>query len=428
MPKVTKSRAKGKKNASSANLKLAETKARQNVDRNDDEEEDILAVPSLGKTAEQPEDSPTCATKTPVVTPLKIQHPRPPSPCEEQTFYVINMETHGYFKFETKDLALNYFETTRKINPEAATNLMVQDFPSDEALIAHIDALKMMSTKKPINNPMAAMVKTVALPPPVMLAPIPDSKPAAKRPKLGFSSGSDKSMTANELHMKRFEEALRNSSSKLDVFHKNLDGSNWDVWGFALKENNDYYWSWKPNVLEKAIVTEQVHRLFEKEETTMDEMLSSVRAALVRETPGGPNIASAFTLKNGKKMDRMILFGLLPSPTCEMSVKEIAATFCNQCKNPKIRLAYAIAMDSTMKADSIKKDVGENGQLWEKLASASNNIVYRQLGHLSEVFCDHTIEEIIRLTYGYSGGDSPSMWDRRVFKLAYGEARESKSG
>ena len=80
MPKGTKSRAKGKKNASSANLKLAEAKAPPNVDTNDDDDkdEDLLAVPSLGKIAEQPEDSPfmlmrdTCATIPPVVTPLKL--------------------------------------------------------------------------------------------------------------------------------------------------------------------------------------------------------------------------------------------------------------------------------------------------------------------------------------------------------------------
>lgn len=169
---------------------------------------------------------------------------------------------------------------------------------------------------------------------------------------------------------------------------------------------------------------EQEARLFEKEGTTMDEMLGYVHAATVRERPCGPNVVSSFTLKSGKKMDRMVLFGLIPSPSTEAGVKETLVKFVEQCKNPKIKFSYAMAMESTMKADNIKKDVQEGGPLWEKLISGCGNIFYRRLQCLSEVICDNTIEEIIRLCYGYGGGLSPSMWDGRVFNLAFGEGYE----
>jgi hypothetical protein len=274
-------------------------------------------------------------------------------------------------------------------------------------------------------NPLAVASARPAITPRV-LAPVEDRKPAAKKPTLSFSSAKETGPEMDE-SMKRYKEALRNSNTKMDVFHLELPGSNFDVWGFALKENDDYYWSWKPSVLEKAIMKEQEARLFEKEGMTMDEMLGYVRAAHIRQSPCGPNIVSSFTLKSGKKMDRMILFGLISSPASEADVKAELVKFVETCKNPKIKFSYAMSMENTMKAENIKKDVQEDGPLWEKLISGAGNIVYRRLRCLSEVMCDHSIEEIIRLCYGYSGGLSPSMWDRRVFKLAFGEEEGTKT-
>jgi hypothetical protein len=98
--------------------------------------------------------------------------------------------------------------------------------------------------------------------------------------------------------------------------------------------------------------------------------------------------------------------------------------FSEQFKNTKIQMAYRIALENTMKAPSIKQDVAENGKLWEKLACASNNIEYHKIDQLAQVLCDKTIKEIIQLTYGYGGGISPSMWDRKIFKLAFGEQND----
>jgi hypothetical protein len=372
---------------------------------------------------------------------LEVSQPSP------TLFYIINQETLAQYKFETKELAISFFEATRSMDSGLAAKLLVQDFPSEAAVITYINAMTVLRGDKlrlpnavplagqplPVApnaaiNPMAASKRNVSEDatvgrPESNLGNMSVVTTPAKRPKLGFST--DKNVVAMDATMKRYQDALRNSNSKLEVWHLVCDGANFDVWGLSLKENDDYYWSWKPSVLEKAIVSEQANRLFEKEDTTMDEMLSYVRAANIRETPGGPSIPSSFTLKNGKKMDRMMLFGLINSPCSEGDVKAHAVKFCNQCKNVKIQMAYRCAMENTMKADSIKKDCTEGGPLWEKLGSAANNIVYKRIANLAEILCDHTIEEIITLTYGYSGNESPSMWDRRVFKLAFGETKES---
>ena len=131
----------------------------------------------------------------------------------------------------------------------------------------------------------------------------------------------------------------------------------------------------------------------------MDERLYYVCAATMRSTPGGPNLPSSFTLKTGKQMEQMILFGLAQLPTTEESIRSTMMGFTNQCKNRKVQMAYQIAMENTMKADSIKKDVQQGGPLWEKLAAATNNIVYTKLQSLSQVLMDDKIMEIICLTY-----------------------------
>ena len=69
----------------------------------------------------------------------------------------------------------------------------------------------------------------------------------------------------------------------------------------VLKHYDDFYWAWKPNILEKAMITEGRIRLFEAEDTFLDNMLHNIRAAPIRETPRGPNVAAAYVYKQGKK-------------------------------------------------------------------------------------------------------------------------------
>ena len=401
-------------------------------------------------------------TETVVMAPPinAITPEKPAQQTDERVYYVIHKETLFRQKFETKEECLNFFETTKRFNPETANKLMVSHFSSDEAMTQYMDALMTLEGNKSVNkevnpglnsapvpnassfplsrlpliNPMAVKVapKRTAPTAPVIHMTFGTSSTqkngpsdsevggSTKKPKLGFASGST-NMSASDANMKKFEETLLGSAMKIESWHILLDGCPFDAWGFTLKLNNEHYWSWKPSVLEKAIEAEQSCPLFEKETTTMDTMLFNVRAANIRETPCGPNNPSSFVLKSGKKMDHMTLFGLTRSPSNETSIKSMIVQFCAQCKDSRIQMAYSKTFDTIFKAENIKKDARPGGLLWEKLAGASHNIVYHKLDMLSQVLCDHTIEEIIRLSYDLPGGLSPSMWDKKLFTLAYGE-------
>ena len=392
----------------------------------DDEAEDVpeAAPQRPTTTARSPWSNRPNNAVLPVVTPQKrkINAARKPRKNEEVgTFYIINKETHGWFKYETKQEAMAFFDVTKQLDAGLAEKLLVQSFPSDEAMTRFIDQLVAIGGTRPAGDPVAAKLALAPMPThprPATAVNVVDI--ATKRPKLTFSSGKDKT-SAMDADMKKFNDSMANRGTRLDVWHLVLTGSPFDAWGFSLKDDENYYWSWKPIVLEKAILNEQENPLFQSEGKTMDEMLYYVRAATLRASPGGPNLPSSFTLKTGKQMERTILFGLAQSPTTEESIRSTMMGFTNQCKNRKVQMAYQIAMENTMKADSIKKDVQQGGPLWEKLAAATNNIVYTKLQSLSQVLMDDKIMEIICLTYQYTGGDSPSMWPAHVFKLAFGD-------
>lgn len=244
---------------------------------------------------------------------------------------------------------------------------------------------------------------------------------SSEKPKLAYSSSNAAAMSDN---MRRFADGLRGQNSRLEVFHMVLDGSAWDVWGFNLKHYDDFYWAWKPNILEKAMITEGRIRLFEAEDTFLDDMLHNIRAAPIRETPRGPNVAAAYVYKQGKKIDREILFGLIPSPSSEESVKQIVKEILNHFDNPKVCRAYGVALENSINSANMIADAGESGGLWEKLQAAGRNMTYKRLGSLNEVFLDVKIEEIIRQMYHLTGGEGPSMWPSKLNNLAFGIKEE----
>jgi hypothetical protein len=360
---------------------------------------------------------------------------------DEKTFYVVNKVDFCYMKYETKEEAMQFMKTTEKLDPTFYEKLILQDFESDVQINKYLESLKAISEKKPAARSTRGASKTQKIVAELQAAkpgPAPSNNKSKKkvdetkviaRPKLTFSSDVAKSSngTANDASMKRFEDAMKHSNIKLDVWHLKLEGAKFDVWGFTLKDNNADYWSWKPNVLEKAIQKAGDINLFDKEGTTMDDMLDGIRAAYIRETPCGPNIVSAITLKSGSRMERMTLFGLIPNPSTAMDVKTAAVHFTNQCKVLKIQRAYFVAMEGTMKAASIIKDTQDgSGPLWEKLASSANNVVYHELESLNQVMLDEKIEEVIARAYDWEGGASPSMWPMKVQRFGFGETTSTE--
>ena len=246
-------------------------------------------------------------------------------------------------------------------------------------------------------------------------------QPKAKYGDLSFSS--DKTTSLNSSNMKKFVDALQNSNTKLEVFHMVLTPeASYDIWGFSLKDNDKYYWSWKPGVLERIIDTDRTTRFFDQ--ISLNEMLFNVRAASVRETPCGPNVSSGKTYGNGQKFDNQVLFGLLPHDSSESDVRQLAIKFCEHFRNIDLRGAYSSCLDCTMKNNDLKKDAKENGFLWAKLDSASKNIVYQRLVSMNQICLDHKIEEIIRYINNFPGGESNSMWPRNVRMMAFGMSME----
>ena len=245
---------------------------------------------------------------------------------------------------------------------------------------------------------------------------------ASKRPKLALAGGGAavSAGTANDPEMARFKEAMFSSNTHMVVFHVTMEGSVHDVWGFTIKDNDNDYWSWKPNAVEKAIVLEGKYKLFSKQCTMLDELLFNV--ANLRTTPQGPNIAATFQIKGGKSMNKMVSFGFIESPSSEATVRALALEFVKQFEDVRVRTAYTTAMGTIMKSAAIIKDCDPtDGFLWKKLNSAGKNIVYEPLVCLADVFCDNTIENIMQTLYAeVVAGESPSMWWPILREMAFG--------
>jgi hypothetical protein len=250
------------------------------------------------------------------------------------------------------------------------------------------------------------------------------AKPAAKFGSLAFAS--EKALSVKTSNMKKYKDALQHSFTKIEVFHLVLtEDSPFDVWGLSLKDNDKFYWSWKPYVLERAFEAERTNRIFEGE--TLDSMFFHMRAATVREVPCGPNISHGFVAKNSIKYDYQVLAGLLPRNLSESDVRDLAFKFCENFKNNDVKEAYSTAMESVTNSDKLKRDVAVagKGSLWAKLASGSNNIVYQKLSSLNEVLLDEKIEEIFRFLYNFEASQAPSSWPVEKRVLAFGRSREN---
>ena len=131
-----------------------------------------------------------------------------------------------------------------------------------------------------------------------------------------------------------------------------------------------------------------------------------------------------FLFKNGKKIDREILFCLIASPSSEVEVRAAAKDVFNKFENVQIRQAYSLAMQSTIRNPGMIEDVADNGSLWEKLKASGTNMTYNKLDSLNQIFLDVKIEEIIRICYGFTGGEAPSMRGADILMLAFGVCKK----
>jgi hypothetical protein len=235
-------------------------------------------------------------------------------------------------------------------------------------------------------------------------------------------SPSKKAATQGSQKLDAFRNAMRASAVGLDVLRWNFPHCTSSVFAWRMMENNNDYWSHKPNIWEKVSLTELGNPIFDKEEhLSVFEMLNAAQSANMRCTPYGPDNKAVITLKRGGTLDRNILYGTLPSAKTDEEVVEQVTKFISFTKDPRVREVYKMAIDDAMKAVSIKNDVSLNGPYWQKMAAAANNVTFRQMDHLNEVFMDSTIEDLIGHIYGL-GPQTMSMWTPSIREVAFGRS------
>ena len=364
-------------------------------------------------------DITTFDSVTTVVSPEK-----PPVDREARTatWYMINSKTFAYRTYSKEQDALTAVGNTMALlDPGQTPIFTILPFFSLPEFQDHLVQMKkgnQESSKKASFNSIASP-KRAAISTPTLSS-------VAKAPKLG--SSFSRSSILNSDKMEKFSQKVKASNSQLEVFHLKLDTATHDIWGFTYKENNKLYWSWKPNVIEKMIEVEKELGFFADEGTSLEVMLSDVKAALIRATPRGPNIAQEIKINTkGTTLKSYLILGFIPTTDDEETVKAFALDFFSHFKNEDVQGLYYKAMESSMNASNIINDcLPVKGELWSKLANATEKMTYRKLHCLSELLMDETIHEIMEVTYGFAKDKGSSFWSGWVKKLAFGEEAESE--
>lgn len=385
----------------------------------------------------------------------------------ENNFYLLNMGDGTFMSYKTASEADNMKDLMTKVSPGLIECLSVLPCDSDESVRKFIETCQTMNKSRggvgvlkaghdlnaPQNdmylgmkNGAVAYAASYTRKDPLTEIVNPYSKLKSKpsldsarasnlnessKRKLDFQplpvAGKDgsppkKAATQGSRKLESFRNAMRASNIRLDVLRWNFPGCSSSVVAWRMMENDNDYWSHKPNIWEKVSMTELHNPIFDKEEhLSIFQMLNDARSANIRSVPYGPDNKAVITLKRGGTLDRNILYGTFQSTKTDEEVVEKVTKFISFTKDPRVREVYKMAIDDAMKAVSIKNDVSLNGPYWQKLAAAANNVAFRQMDHLNEIFMDDTIEELIGHIYGV-GGQSHSMWDPAIRAVAFGRS------
>jgi hypothetical protein len=261
---------------------------------------------------------------------------------------------------------------------------------------------------------------------PFVHAPVAARVAPGRRPQLAFANvngnpASSKAAGGNALE--QFKQAMAGSGVRMDVYRWNLHGAPFSVFAFQLNEREKHYWSHKPGMWEAAARTELYNPMFPGDALqSLDFILGGSRAAPIRDQPFGPNVQARITTNRGVSIDQDILFGMADCNSTNEDIKDVIKFFITACKDPRVRMLYKVAMESTMRSKLIVDDVSDTGPYWQKLGTSLNNIVFNTKTCLNEMFMDQTIDTIIGHMYPETAGQAPSMWPVDVRKFGYGAA------
>jgi hypothetical protein len=110
----------------------------------------VVAGDSQGKSA--PVKSVSTAAK--IVKPQNVVAVTPEKKIKQ--FYCINKKTKAFVKHDSQQLAVQWLDNLKSLDSEVSAKFIVQDFSSEEALLAFLDSMDFMGSTKRSVNPMSS--------------------------------------------------------------------------------------------------------------------------------------------------------------------------------------------------------------------------------------------------------------------------------
>jgi hypothetical protein len=348
-----------------------------------------------------------------------------PATRDGEKYYVINSQSYRFCSYPSEADALEAVEKASFFaNLDAVPICTILPFQNKSAAEVHIESMKKANRESMKASPVAKASESYTK----RKFAIPDSKSKsksiAKAPKIAYSSSSS-TTPKNDDADNKFFTALKAATTQIEVFHLEMDASDFDVWGFTYKEKEKYYWSWKPQLVQSLMITEKEVPQFQDQGMTLEEMLLETHSCKVRANSRGSNIAARTAPGKGTStgIDCTMIFGFIPSTDNEKTVLGFASKFLSAFQNEQLQTLYWGGMKATMNhAGIIQEAFPGTGKLWENLLKAADKMKYRKLHSLNEIFMDDTIQIIINSTYKYPEGSGSSSWANWVRKLAFGES------
>jgi hypothetical protein len=243
-----------------------------------------------------------------------------------------------------------------------------------------------------------------------------DEKPSTVASGIAASSSAQ---------MNAFAAATIGAGASIDVMRWRLPGCEWHIYAYQLIDGKEreQYWSHKPQMWMIAVETEKSVRLFPDGPPQLHRMMHRCNAAGIRAVPCGDDQVKQFKTKgSGKTVDLYVLYGLVKATRSNDAIGIMIKSFVDHCKNPVIREAYYHTITGKMPSPSIKGDCHVSGKYWIKLATGANNIHFREMTSLNEIFMDQDILHMTNLAYGTK--DTPSQnWRPEIREIAFGRAQ-----
>jgi hypothetical protein len=397
------------------------------------------------------------------------------SASKSEKFFMLNLKACNYEMFNTKVAASAFKAKFVKHFPMAEEHLVIESFSSEAAAKRYVAAVAKMSTavgpalttlasdagpehgqpsasstQAIINQGVAASAAPPVSQAVVLQGVLTNPVLAGNHQAAGFGSelpedpivddddvpfeAAASADPGNPAMLPSFQTGQMSAhaaacfgyGTSISVLRWILPGCDWHVYAWKLMDgNNEQYWSHKPQMWMHSVQSERIAPLYDAGPNgvaSLHRTMSRWNAAAIRSVPFGENkVQTIETKRNHKTIDQYLLYGLCRAADDNTAIGARIKSFTNACTNREsIRDSYASAVKARMPSEVVQSDTSAaNGKYWIKLAAASNQIAYREMRHLSEIFLDQDIVSIVNLAYN-TRGLAVSMWRAEVRSYAFG--------